>query len=210
MVFLRTLVLAFVLAPQAPSPIEIGPRCACSPAEIQTAKQAGFNRVYAEDVPATIRIGVLRDAGPSLRLARLELWKAVARGARRIALDAGGRLTPGILALGETAGVVTRNETLFAPLKARTTDNVIRIEPAGDMHGYVLESADAIVLIVLNESKTTRRVTLTFPPDLPEAIWQNMEAGNAVNFVMGSQGPYVEHTFSPHDALVLAIRKKLR
>ena len=53
-------------------------------------------------------------------------------------------------------------------------------------------------------------MTLTFPADLPEAIWQNMEAGNAVNFVMGATGPYYQHTFSPHDALVLAIRKKLR
>ena len=204
MSFLRAAGLALLLLPQASSPIEIGPRCACAAAEIQAATRSGFNRVFAVDVPATIRIGSVREA-------RLQLWKAVARGERRIVLDDGGALTRDVLSLGEAAGVITRNEALFAPLKRRTANDVIRAEPATEaIVGHVLESPDAIVLIVLNESPTTRRVKLLFPPDLPEAIWQNMEAGNAVNFVMGASGAHYEHTFSPHDALVLAIRKKLR
>ena len=140
----------------------------------------------------------------------MAVWKAYVGGARRMALDAGGKLSPDLLAVGETAAVITRNEALFAPLAVRTRDNAVRIDPAGAIVCHILESPDAIVVIALHDGARTTRAKLTFPTDIPEAIWQNMEAGNAVNFVMGPDGPFYEHTFSPQDVLVLAIRKRLR
>jgi hypothetical protein len=74
----------------------------------------------------------------------------------------------------------------------------------------VLESPDVIALIGLNHSATAERVTLHFPPDTQEAIWQNMETGTAVNFVAGPDGPTYTHLFQPKDALVLIIRKGIR
>jgi hypothetical protein len=66
------------------------------------------------------------------------------------------------------------------------------------------------MIIGLNYSAALRKATISFSPEIPEAIWQNLETGTAVNFVMGSTGPVLEHTFGPRDALVLVIRKKLR
>jgi hypothetical protein len=74
----------------------------------------------------------------------------------------------------------------------------------------VLESADVIALIGLNHSAVAERVTLHFPPDTQEAIWQNMETGAAVNFVAGADGPTYTHLFQPKDTLVLIIRRSIR
>jgi hypothetical protein len=57
---------------------------------------------------------------------------------------------------------------------------------------------------------TVQKITINFTADIPEAIWQNLETSTSVNFVMGRSGPFLEHTFSPRDTLVLMIRKKLR
>jgi hypothetical protein len=73
-----------------------------------------------------------------------------------------------------------------------------------------MESRDAIVIIATNRASVPRKVTITFNPDIPEAIWQNMESGTSIDFVMGSKGPVFEHTFAARDALVLMIRKRFR
>lgn len=158
------------------------------------------------------RVSVGTRAGASApRRARLEIWSVIATGTQRVSfIDEDGPLTDNLLAVGETAGVLTRNQALFATLRPRGPEHPVRVEPSGGIVGHILESPDAIVIIGLNHSDRTRRVKLTFPPDIPEAIWQDMEAGRAVHFVMGPDGPYYDHTFAPHDALVLAIRKRLR
>jgi hypothetical protein len=51
---------------------------------------------------------------------------------------------------------------------------------------------------------------MTFTPDTPEAIWQNMENGAAVQFVQGPEGPTYRHTFPPRDVMVLVRGKRLR
>jgi hypothetical protein len=145
--------------------------------------------------------------------ARLAMWSALAAGGRFVSF-AGQRdpLSPAILALGETAGVVTRNPALFAPLRPRT-GGVVRISGADSKSGVevrLLESADAIVIIGLNHDRSPRRVTVLFSPEIPEAIWQNLETGTAVSFVMTKEGPSFDHTFGPRDAVVLMIRKRLR
>ena len=167
-------------------------------------------RFGASDAPSRIRLGASPPAlGP--REARLEIWSAFVRGSRRWSFQADDApRSPDLGAVGELAGLLTANQALFAPLAARTSNNSVQVEPAGGISVHILESAEAIVIVGLNHTDRTRRVKLTFPEDLPEAIWQNMEAGNAVNFVAGPRGPSYEHTFSPQDALVLAIRKKLR
>lgn len=190
--------------------IEIGPRCDCSVTEAELARNAGFNAVFTSAPAGVVRIDMTAGLSQGARQARLAIWKAFVGGARRIALDAAGKLSPDLITVGETAAVITKNEALFAPLAARTRDNAVRIDPAAAIVTHILESPDAIVIIALHEGARTTRVKLTFPSDIPEAIWQNMEAGNAVNFVMGPHGPFYQHTFSPHDVLVLAIRKRLR
>jgi hypothetical protein len=157
-----------------------------------------------------IRVGPGSAASPPRR-ARLEIWTAIANGRKQVSfLDEEGPLSPDLLAVSETVGVLTRNQALFAALRPRVLENLVRVQPGGGVVGHILESPDAILIVALNHSDRTRRVKLTFPPDLPEAIWQNMEAGNAVNFIVSADGPYYEHTFAPEDALVLAIRKRLR
>ena len=167
--------------------------------------------VCGEGTAADVRRIELRAwPGPGAREARLALWKAFADGQRKICF-AGKADTADMRAALETAGVITRNLALFEPLARRDMSREpIHVIPAAGISVRVLESPDAIVVIGLNESDTTRRVTIAFPPSLPEAIWQDMEAGNAVNFVMEKTGPAYVHTFAPHDVLVLAIRKRLR
>jgi hypothetical protein len=148
----------------------------------------------------------------TLRQARMALWSAVAAGSRAFGFDSPeGPMSAEVLALGEIAGVITRNNALFAPLRPRLLQpGQVIVTGGGRVSVSILESSDAIAIIAINHSTELRKVTITFPPDIPEAVWQNMEAGNAVHFVMGSTGPFLEHTFAPEDVLVLAIRKKLR
>jgi hypothetical protein len=80
----------------------------------------------------------------------------------------------------------------------------------GRVEARFLESSDAIVLIAINHGDTAERVTFRFAPDIPEAIWQNMETGAAVNFVQGQDGPTYAHTFGPRDVMVLVRGKRLR
>jgi len=87
----------------------------------------------------------------------------------------------------------------------------IRIDGApGRVEARFLESSNAIVLIAINHGDTAERVTFRFGPDIPEAIWQNMETGASVNFVQGPDGPTYAHTFAARDVMVLVRGKRLR
>jgi hypothetical protein len=81
---------------------------------------------------------------------------------------------------------------------------------AGAVEARFLESDGAILLIALNHGETAQKVTFSFGPDVPEAIWQNMETGAAVNFVQGPAGPTYVHAFAPRDVLVLVRGKRLQ
>jgi hypothetical protein len=87
----------------------------------------------------------------------------------------------------------------------------VRIAGAdGSVEARFLESSSAMLLLAMNYSSASHKVTFTFAPDVPEAIWQNMETGAAVNFVDGPEGATYTHTFAPHDVLVLVRGKRLR
>ena len=87
----------------------------------------------------------------------------------------------------------------------------IRIDGApGLVEARFLESSEAILLIAINHGDAAQRVTFTFGPDIPEAIWQNMETGASVNFVQGPDGPTYAHSFAPRDVMVLVRGKRLR
>ena len=156
------------------------------------------------------RITVTAETAPEARLA---LWSAISRGERNAAFfDSSDPVGRTVLSLGETAGVITRNQALFAPLRPRAA-GVTGITASGGgapVDVRLLESADALMIIALNHARAPQTTTITFSMDIPEAIWQNLETGTAVNFVMGRSGPFLEHTFAPRDALVLMIRKRLR
>ena len=158
--------------------------------------------------PLRERIEVTPATAPNARLA---MWAALSAGARSVAFHAqDDPLSSAILSLGETAGVVSRNQALFAPLRPRQ-GGISRL--SGDVAGVevrLLESASALVIIGVNRASATRKVTIAFASDMPEAIWQNLETGTAVNFIMQKEGPTFEYTFGPHDALVLMIGKRLR
>jgi len=174
--------------------------------------------VLAVDLPGTNPPEESRRAivgtGPGLRTmrqARVALWSAIARGSRGFSFGSpDDRVSAEVLALGEVAGVITRNSALFAPLQPRRAGEVTVTGGGSGVSVSILESAEAIAVIAVNHSPDVRKVTITFPPDTPEAIWQNMEAGNEVHFVMGRTGPSLEYTFAGEDVLVLAISKKLR
>ena len=67
-----------------------------------------------------------------------------------------------------------------------------------------------MVLIAINHGETPQRVTFGFTPDVPEAIWQNLETGAAVSFVQGASGPTYVHAFAARDVMVLVRGKRLR
>ncbi|HXH34362.1 MAG TPA: class A beta-lactamase, partial [Plantibacter sp.] len=192
---------------------------------------AGFldylrRRALLHPVVLTVDVMTLNDAKPaeliavgtepgavSPRLARLRLWTAIAQGARSVGFVGDGHLlTRALLAVGETAGVVTRNQALFGPLRPidPATGYVTVTGGNGRVEVRILESSDALVIVGLNQSDRVQKVTMTFSPGIPDATWQSIEDGVGVNIVAGNVGPWFAHTFAPHDALVLTIRKKLR
>jgi hypothetical protein len=81
---------------------------------------------------------------------------------------------------------------------------------AGVVEARFLESADAILLVAMNHGAAPQKVTFAFGPDVPEAIWQNMETGAAVNFVQTADGPTYTRTFGGRDVMVLVRGKRLR
>lgn len=161
------------------------------------------------DTTRIIRVG---RGGKSPVDARVEFWRAIAEGARQVIFsDADGGAGASVFALGETAGIVTRNQALFGPLRPREGGVRGLTGAAGaPVDVTLLESPDALMIIAVNYSTAVQTITINFAADIPEAIWQNLETGSAVHFVMGKNGPFLEHTFAPRDALVLMIRKTLR
>ena len=162
-----------------------------------------------DDSADVIRVG--RNARTPIE-ARVDFWTAIAGGAQRVTfLDVEGGAGPAVLSLGETVGIVTRNQALFAPLRARR-DGIRAVVGGGGapVEVKLLESAEALLILGINYSPSVQKVTINFTPDMPEAIWQNLETSTSVHFVMGRGGPFLEHTFAPRDTLVLMIRKKLR
>ena len=107
------------------------------------------------------------------------------------------------------AGVQARDA--LAAYEAAGLKPDVRIEGAtGLVETRFLESSNVLMLIGLNYSDTSQRVTMTFSPETQEAIWQNMETGAGVNFIAGPDGPIYSYWFRPRDALVLMIRKDVR
>jgi hypothetical protein len=145
---------------------------------------------------------------------RLLAWQALANGARGVVFD-GWRVLldnpPAFAAAAAFADNVTRNAALFSPLRPRTGPPLVRVEGRrSPVAASILESKDALVLIAVNPSGAAERVTLSFTPDTPEAIWQNMETGAAVNFVAGPHGPTYTRELGAKDVVVLMIRKRWR
>lgn len=148
----------------------------------------------------------------------LRAWMALAHGARRIVFDDWTRLqdnTDALTAAAEFADHMARNAALYAPLRPRQvkedTPDVVISGSDVMVHSHVLESDEALVLIVTNSDvDQPRDVTMNFSPVLPEAIWQNMLTGAAVNFVAGPNGPVHSLTLEPQGVLVLMIRKRFR
>jgi hypothetical protein len=154
-------------------------------------------------------------SGPQVKQAA---WYYFGMGARGIIFGDWAALQQNgdaLTAAVEFAEHVSRNAALYAPLQPRvpkTDPPDVTIEGNDPrISARFLESSDALLLIVTNhDASETREVTLTFSPEMPEAIWQNMLAGTAVNFVAGPKGPVYTRTFPPKDVLVLMIRKKLK
>ena len=152
------------------------------------------------------------DDGSTGAVVRREAWMAIGRGQRGVVFDGWTSLRKNASAFDAAASfadVVTRNAALFAPL--RPSSRTLRVEAAAErIFARFIESAEAMVLIAANLTAAEQQVTLAFEADVPEAIWQNMESGGAVNFVAGPEGPIYTRTFPPHDVVVLAIRKQYK
>jgi hypothetical protein len=134
---------------------------------------------------------------------RLVTWAAVSRGARALIFEEPPE--PGV------AATIARNMALFARLVPRRGGGAgVRIDGGEGIEVRMLESDVVLMIVGLNYTDRSQRVTMTFPPDTQEAIWQNMETGAGVNFIAGANGPSYTYWFRPKDALVLMIRKDIR
>jgi hypothetical protein len=143
---------------------------------------------------------------------RRDAWMLIGRGYPGVIFDGWTTLQrnpAAFQAAADFADVVTRNAALFAPLRASARQ--VRVDvPSAALSARFVESPDAMVLVAANLTDSAQRVTFTFTSDTPEAIWQNMESGSAINFVAGPDGPMYTRTFPPHDVMVLMIRKRYK
>jgi hypothetical protein len=87
---------------------------------------------------------------------------------------------------------------------------LVRIDGTNDVEVRFLESPTVQMIVGLNHSSQSQRVTMVFSPETQEAIWLNMETGTGVNFVAGPTGPIYQYWFRPKEALVLMIRRDIR
>lgn len=166
---------------------------------------------FPNDTPAVIPARL--DADAVTRRA----WSALGRGTRVILFDDWAALVKNADALAAAAAfaeAVTRNATLYAALEPRVPRPdapPIRVRGGGQaIEVHVLQSAAALVIVAVNTGRAPHRATLTFPLDIPEAIWQNMATGATVHFVTGPDGPAYTRTFAPQEVLVLMINTRLR
>jgi hypothetical protein len=114
-------------------------------------------------------------------------------------------------AVGGREGVRGVASSLQRAIAAAGVKPEVGIDAAGQLvEARFLESADAMLLVAMNHGSSPRKVTFTFGPDVPEAIWQNMESGAAVNFVQGADGPTYTRTLAGKDVMVLVRGKRLR
>jgi hypothetical protein len=163
-------------------------------------------------IPSTgvVVVSASRGAGELRR----DAWQAIARGARGVLFEplSFEGDDDALAAASEFADNLTRNAALFAPLRPREKPDDVQVAdvPPGAIDARILESNAALVIIAVNQTSDVRRATLKFSNDFPEAIWQNMENGAAVNFVASAQGPTYTRTFTPFDVIVLMIRKQYR
>lgn len=166
---------------------------------------------FADDAAVMIPAGVEADE------ITLRAWSALGRGRRIILFDdwaALGRRPAALSAAAAFAEAVTRNAGLYAPLRPRVTRRgapPIRVTGDGrSIEVHVLESSSAIVIVAVNTARAARKATITFPPDMPEAIWQNLATGATVHFVTGAEGPAYTRWFGGHEVLVLMINTRVR
>jgi hypothetical protein len=110
--------------------------------------------------------------------------------------------------LTKTSGIPASVERSIA--SARITPEIRITGAPGLVEARFLESAEAWLLVAINHADTPQTVTLAFAPDVPEAIWQNMETGAAVHFVQGPEGPTYRHQFAARDVMLLVRGKRLR
>lgn len=203
--------------------------------DLETIRQLRFNVIAARDAAGAMAITpideLLRGDARPLPLPSREIgiitvssgahlaeaaWWQIARGARAVIFEDWNGLQRDDRALADAATfaeAITRNPELYVPLRPadKTGPRALTIE--GQKNGLEaewLESSEALVLIAVNRAAEPRDVTFVFSSEMPEAIWQNMLTGAAVNFVAGPKGPVYARTFPPHDVLVLMIRKRWR
>jgi hypothetical protein len=176
---------------------------------------APIGQLLGEPPPVVVAVAkpdiIALPKNPKAADVRLRAWQSLAGGARAMIFADWTvlRSSPEALkAAADFADNVTRNAALFAPLLPRTGPPLVRVARGRRIGATFLESVDALVLIAVNPSDDEVRARLDFSAEVPEAIWQNMESGAAVNFVAGAEGPYYERTFPPKDVLVLMIRKR--
>jgi hypothetical protein len=184
------------------------PNSSGAPQVATIAQLLGEPQPVTVPIPQPAQIVVHKDV-TAAHLRRLA-WASLASGARALIFSDWAALTsnpPALVAAAEFADNVTRNAALFAPLLPRPGPPLVRIARGRGVTATFLESSDALVLIAINPAPREQRVRFAFTPEVPEAIWQNMESGAAVNFVAGDDGPYYERVFPPEDVLVLMIRK---
>ena len=187
----------------------------------ETRELTPIDRLLAGDEKASVtmrtaELGTVEIDGRTADDVRERAWTLLANGARGILFDDWQRLQKNDGALIEAAAFaesLTRNGALYAPLRRveATGDRRVTIDGAGSgVEAQWLESDEALVLIAINHAAEPREVTVRFQPAVPEAIWQNMLTGSAVNFVAGPEGPFYERTFAAREVLVLMILKRLK
>jgi hypothetical protein len=186
-----------------------------------TRELTAIDRLLAGDLrAAAVPAAELGVVPVSSRLApesvREAAWTQLGFGKRAVIFDDWQALQENEGALAEAAAFaesLARNPALYAPLRPARAAGTRAFTIEGGQNTVEanwLESDDALMLIAVNHAAEPREVTLTFNLAVPEAIWQNMLTGGAVNFVAGPNGPFYQRTFGPRDVLVLMIRKRLK
>jgi len=189
-----------------------------------TAGLAELSRLAASlDIAVVGAPGVLIKVDRAVPDLQAVLWRAIARGAKVITLDAGrsagagladgkGNRLPWTRTASTFASQLAASPRLYMNLKRGPAVTIVSPPPAGPagpagVEVALLDGGRAWVLIATSTARAQVRAVAQLPLGVPPALWLSLLDGSMMSMLKQPAGPRWTFTIGPGAALVYVIDK---